>query len=78
LGHGWAGASRGWRIARGLREDGWAVGAACSISDPSLFTLAQWLEGDRADLARLPRVLAHRERMPARPAVVCAIGVERR
>ncbi|MBK0400023.1 hypothetical protein H0I76_12560 [Limibaculum sp. M0105] len=54
------------------------MGAACSIADPSLFTLAQWLEGDRADLARLPRVLAHRERMRARPAVVRAVEIERR
>lgn len=64
-------------IERDLPGDGWAVDGAYSIADPYLFTLAQWLEGDRADLARLPKVLAHRERMRARPAVARALEIER-
>ena len=45
------------------------LGEAYSICDPYLFTLAGWLEGDGVDPARFPRVLAHRERIAARPAV---------
>ena len=47
----------------------YVLGEAYSICDPYLFTLAGWLEGDGVDPARFPRVLAHRERIAARPAV---------
>ena len=45
-------------------------------ADPYLFTLAQWLEADGVDPARIPRVMAHRARMTARPNVRAAITVE--
>ena len=47
----------------------YVLGEDYSICDPYLFTLAGWLEGDGVDPARFPRVLAHRERIAARPAV---------
>ena len=47
----------------------YVLGEAYSICDPYLFTLAGWLEGDGVDPARFPRVLAHRQRIAARPAV---------
>jgi glutathione S-transferase len=54
----------------------WVMGEAYTIADPYLFTLAQWLEADGVDPARLPRVIAHRERMRARPSVRKAIAEE--
>ena len=47
-----------------------------TICDPYLFTLAQWLEKDGVDLARVPRVVDHRRRMSERPAVKKAIAEE--
>ena len=45
------------------------MGDRYTICDPYLYTLATWLEGDGVDPARFPKILAHRERMAARPAV---------
>ena len=63
-------------IERGMLRGPWVMGDTYTIADPYLFTLAQWLEGDRADLSRLPRVLAHRARMAERPNVKKAIAAE--
>ncbi|MGE3906041.1 MAG: glutathione S-transferase family protein [Reyranellaceae bacterium] len=52
------------------------LGERFSICDAYLFTLAQWLEADGADLARLPRVLEHRARCAARDSVRRAIAEE--
>jgi glutathione S-transferase len=54
----------------------WVMGSAYTIADPYLFTLAQWLEEDGVDPARIPRVMEHRERMSARPNVKKAIAEE--
>ncbi len=54
----------------------WVMGDSYTIADPYLFTLAQWLEGDGADLARLPRVVEHRARMAERATVKKAIAAE--
>jgi glutathione S-transferase len=67
--------------AFGLIEDGmlkgpWVLGEAFGICDMYLFTLAQWLEGDGVDLAKLPRVIDHRSRVAALPAVRKAIAAE--
>jgi glutathione S-transferase len=45
------------------------MGDRYTICDPYLYTLATWLEGDGVDPARFPKILAHRARMAARPAV---------
>ncbi|WP_119418844.1 glutathione S-transferase family protein [Desertibaculum subflavum] len=63
-------------IEQGILRGPWVMGEAYTICDPYLFTLAQWLEADGVDLARLPRVLAHRERMAARDAVKRAVAME--
>ena len=47
----------------------WMLGAHYSLCDPYLFTIAGWLERDQVDIARFPKVAAHRERMRALPAV---------
>lgn len=54
----------------------WVMGAAYSIADPYLFTIAQWLEDDGVDPDRVPRVADHRQRMRERPAVRTAIAAE--
>jgi glutathione S-transferase len=54
----------------------WVMGETYSICDPYLFTVAQWLEGDGVDPARVPRVVAHRARMADRPAVAKALAAE--
>jgi len=47
----------------------WVLGEAYTIADPYLFTIASWLEGDSVDIATLPRIREHRNRVAARPAV---------
>jgi glutathione S-transferase len=47
----------------------WVMGAAYSICDAYLFTIANWLEADGVDPKKFPKVLDHRNRMVDRPAV---------
>jgi glutathione S-transferase len=54
----------------------WVMGDTYTIADPYLFTLAQWLEADGVDPARIPRVIEHRSRMAQRPNVRKAIAEE--
>jgi glutathione S-transferase len=54
----------------------WVMGERYTIADPYLFTIASWLEGDGVDTAKLPRILEHRRRMLARPAVQKAVAAE--
>ena len=54
----------------------WVLGDQYSVCDGYLFTLADWLEGDGVDPARFPRVLEHRERTRARPAVSKVLAEE--
>jgi Glutathione S-transferase len=56
-------------IETSLFRGPWVMGEAYTVADPYLFTLATWLEGDRVDPARFPKVLDHRNRMAERPAV---------
>ena len=56
-------------IERELLRGPWMMGEDLTIADPYLFTLAGWLAGDGIDIARFPRVAAHRERMLDLPAV---------
>jgi glutathione S-transferase len=54
----------------------WVVGDQYTICDPYLFTIASWIEGDGVDTTKLPRVMEHRARMLARPAVKKAVAAE--
>jgi glutathione S-transferase len=47
----------------------WVMGGQFTVCDIYLFTVADWLERDDVDPAEFPRVLEHRERVRARPAV---------
>lgn len=63
-------------IENGMLAGPWVMGETYTICDPYLFTLAQWLEADGVNVARLPRVADHRKRMADRPAVQRAIAME--
>lgn len=63
-------------VDRHLLKGPWVMGEAYSVADPYLFTLAQWLEADGVDPARIPRVIEHRARMAALPNVQKAIAEE--
>jgi len=63
-------------IENGMLKGPWVMGAAYTIADPYLFTLAQWLEDDGVDPSRIPRVIEHRSRMADMPNVKTAIAKE--
>ena len=63
-------------IEREMLKGPWVMGDRYTICDPYLFTLAQWLEKDGVDPARIPRVVDHRRRMSERPSVKKAIAEE--
>jgi len=63
-------------IERDMLRGPWVMGDTYTICDPYLFTLAQWLEGDSVDLAILPKVIDHRNRMSERPAVKKVLAEE--
>jgi glutathione S-transferase len=63
-------------IERHMLKGPWVMGSAYTISDPYLFTLAQWLQGDGVDLTRFPKVADHKRRMSERPAVRKALEEE--
>jgi len=63
-------------IEREMLKGPWVMGDHYTICDPYLFTLAQWLEKDGVDPARIPRVVDHRRRMAERPGVRKAIAAE--
>jgi glutathione S-transferase len=64
-------------IEREMLQGPWVMGDAYTTCDPYLFTLAQWLEGDGVDIAQLPKVRDHRNRVAERPAVKRALAAER-
>ena len=63
-------------VEREMRKGPWVMGERYTICDPYLFTLAQWLEADGVDPARIPRVIDHRRRMAERTTVKKAIRQE--
>jgi glutathione S-transferase len=63
-------------IEREMLQQPWVTGETYTICDPYLFTLAQWMEADGVDPARVPKVSDHRRRMSGRPAVRKALAQE--
>ncbi len=63
-------------IEKDMLKGPWVTGAQYTICDAYLFTLAQWLEADGVDPARIPRVVEHRRLVSERAAVRKAIGQE--
>lgn len=68
--------SQSFTMVEGELGDPWVMGDRYTICDPYLFTLAQWMEADGVDTRRFPRVIAHRARCAARPAVRQALAEE--
>lgn len=64
------------QVERDMLKGPWVMGERYTICDPYLFTLAQWLEADGVDLARIPKVVDHRRRMSERPNVKKAVAQE--
>src|SRR5258708_4618513 len=54
----------------------WVMGERYTICDAYLFTLAQWLEQDGVEPARVPKVVDHRRRVGERAAAKKAIAQE--
>jgi len=63
-------------IARDMIRGPWVMGEQSTICDPYLFTLGLWIEGDGVELKTVPKVMAHRQRMSERPAVLRALAQE--
>ena len=63
-------------IEREMLKGPWVMGDTYSICDMYLFTVAQWLEADGVDLAKLPKVVEHRARMSEQPAVTRVVAEE--
>jgi glutathione S-transferase len=64
-------------IERDMLRGPWVMGEQYTICDPYLYTIASWLEGDGVDLAGLPKVADHRQRMSERPAVQKVLADEK-
>jgi glutathione S-transferase len=47
----------------------WVMGAQFTVADGYLYTIENWFEGDGVDMARFPRIVAHRAAMNGRAAV---------
>ena len=60
-----------------MMQGPWVMGDTYTICDPYLFTIAGWLEGDSVDIARFPKVKAHRDHMAQRPAVSKVLAAEK-
>lgn len=55
----------------------WVMGEQMTIADPYLFAIAQWMEDDGVDPGNFAKVLSHRNRMLAQPAVQKALAFYR-
>ncbi len=63
-------------IERDMFIGPYVMGEQYTICDAYLFTLAQWMEGDKVDPTTVPNIHAHREMMLQRPPVQRAIQQE--
>jgi glutathione S-transferase len=63
-------------IERDMLKGPWVMGKAYTICDIYLFALGQWLEGDGVDLALLPKIADHRQRVSERAAVKSVVAAE--
>ncbi len=52
----------------------WVMGEQFSVADAYLLTISNWMESDGVDTNKLPKIMAHRQAMMARPAVARAVA----
>jgi len=52
----------------------WVMGEQFTVADAYLLTISNWLESDSVDITKLPKTMAHRKAMMARPAVARAVA----
>lgn len=64
-------------IERDMVKGPWVMGEQYTACDGYLFTLTAWAEADGVDMAKLPKVVAHRQRMSERPAVQKVLAAEK-
>ena len=64
-------------IERDMIKGPWVMGEQYTACDGYLFTLTGWAEADAVDMAKLPKVVAHRQRMSERPAVQKVLAAEK-
>lgn len=64
-------------VENGMLKGPWVLGDTYSLADAYLFTVAQWIEPNGIDPAKLPRIADHRKRMMDRPAVAKAVEEEK-
>ena len=64
-------------IERDFLKGPWVMGEQYTACDGYLFTLTAWAEADGVDMAKLPKVVAHRQRMSERPAVQKVLADEK-
>jgi glutathione S-transferase len=50
-------------------EGPWVLGKQFTVSDPYLYIIATWMPGDGVDMAKFPKISAHKAAMDQRPAV---------
>lgn len=55
----------------------WVLGEQFSTSDAYLFTVSRWLEGDRVDVNRFPKVAGLLRRMEAQPQVQKVLAAQK-
>jgi glutathione S-transferase len=55
----------------------WVLGERFSTSDLYLYTLTRWLQGDKVDVARFPKVAEHMQRMDAQPQVQKVLAAQK-
>ena len=60
-----------------MLEGPWVLGDTFSLGDIYLLAIARWLEADKVDTSKIPRVLEHRLRMLELPAVARAVQMEK-
>jgi glutathione S-transferase len=59
-----------------LADKQYVMGEHFTVADGYLFAVTRWAKPPNVDLAAFPNVLAHYERIAARPAVQEALKVE--
>ena len=55
----------------------WVLGERFSTSDLYLYTITRWLEGDKVDVNRFPKVADHMKRMDAQPQVQKVLAAQK-